>query len=47
MCPKKYEPSGIAKWSIDDRPREKLLRIGPENLSDAELLVSCHLNQFI
>ncbi len=38
MCPKKYEPSGIAKWSIDDRPREKLLRIGPENLSDAELL---------
>lgn len=28
----------ISKWSVQDRPREKLLRIGSANLSDAELL---------
>ncbi len=38
MCPRSYEPSGIAKWSADDRPREKLFRLGPDNLSDSELL---------
>ena len=38
MSPKSYKPSGIAKWSADDRPREKLFRLGPNNLSDSELL---------
>ena len=38
MCPKPYKPSGIAIWSPDDRPREKLLRLGPKHLSDSELL---------
>ena len=28
----------IAKWAEDDRPREKLERLGPQALSDAELL---------
>lgn len=28
----------INKWSLDDRPREKLERLGPSALSDAELL---------
>lgn len=28
----------IADWPEDDRPREKLLRLGPDALSDAELL---------
>lgn len=28
----------IKDWPADDRPREKLLRIGPQALSDAELL---------
>jgi len=28
----------IKQWAKDDRPREKLLRIGAENLSDSELL---------
>ena len=28
----------IARWSEDDRPREKLERLGPQALSDAELL---------
>ncbi|GAB4183028.1 MAG: DNA repair protein RadC [Geothermobacteraceae bacterium] len=28
----------IKNWPEDERPREKLLRRGPENLSDAELL---------
>ena len=28
----------ITSWSEDDRPREKLIRIGAENLSNAELL---------
>ena len=38
MPSKTHKPSGIAIWSKDDRPREKLLRLGPKNLSDAELL---------
>ncbi len=28
----------ISEWPEDERPREKLIRFGPENLSDAELL---------
>jgi DNA repair protein RadC len=28
----------IPDWPADERPREKLIRFGPENLSDAELL---------
>lgn len=28
----------IPEWPEDERPREKLIRFGPENLSDAELL---------
>ena len=28
----------IARWAEDDRPREKLERLGPQALSDAELL---------
>ena len=28
----------IKQWSEEDRPREKLLRLGARNLSDAELL---------
>ena len=28
----------INQWAEEDRPREKLMRIGAENLSDAELL---------
>ncbi|RMF43073.1 MAG: hypothetical protein D6751_10950, partial [Deltaproteobacteria bacterium] len=28
----------IKNWPEDERPREKLLRRGPESLSDAELL---------
>jgi DNA repair protein RadC len=28
----------IPEWPPDERPREKLIRLGPENLSDAELL---------
>ena len=28
----------IPEWPKDERPREKLIRFGPENLSDAELL---------
>lgn len=28
----------IANWSEDDRPRERLERLGPQALSDAELL---------
>jgi DNA repair protein RadC len=28
----------ISEWPADERPREKLIRFGPENLSDAELL---------
>ena len=28
----------ITDWPIDERPREKLLKRGPQSLSDAELL---------
>jgi len=28
----------IPEWPADERPREKLIRFGPENLSEAELL---------
>ena len=28
----------LLAWPLDDRPREKLLRLGPEALTDAELL---------
>lgn len=34
----KYIPSGIKSWSEQDRPREKLLVLGRESLTDAELL---------
>ena len=30
--------SGINTWSTEDRPREKLLKKGPQALTDAELL---------
>ena len=35
--PKKY-PLSIRNWPEDDRPREKLLKFGEQNLSNAELL---------
>jgi DNA repair protein RadC len=35
---KKKYPQAIANWPSEERPREKLLRKGPESLSDAELL---------
>ena len=31
-------PQSIKDWPEDDRPREKLVKLGPENLSSAELL---------
>lgn len=31
-------PQTIKDWPEDDRPREKLIKFGPENLSSAELL---------
>jgi DNA repair protein RadC len=31
-------PRTIKEWPVDDRPRERLLKHGPECLSDAELL---------
>jgi DNA repair protein RadC len=31
-------PGGIKEWPEDERPREKLLKHGPETLTDAELL---------
>ncbi len=36
----KYSPTplNIKSWAEDDRPREKMLRRGKQNLSDAELL---------
>ena len=30
-------PGGIKQWPEDERPREKLLKRGPEALTDAEL----------
>jgi len=35
---KKFRLSGIKSWPADDRPREKLLARGPQNLSNSELL---------
>ena len=32
------KPSGIAKWSADERPRERLLSRGAHALTDAELI---------
>jgi len=37
MARKVYE-SAIANWPEDERPREKLLKFGPERLTNAELL---------
>ena len=31
-------PMPIREWSVDDRPREKLLKYGEHTLSNAELL---------
>lgn len=33
-----YETGTIKTWAEDDRPREKLLKIGASNLSDSELI---------
>ena len=33
-----YKSSPITNWAKDDRPREKLLKLGPGALSDAELI---------
>lgn len=33
-----YKNLTIKNWAVEDRPREKLLKIGVENLSDAEIL---------
>ena len=33
--------TGIAAWTQDDRPRERLLRLGAQNLSTSELLAIC------
>lgn len=33
-----HKPSGIAKWSVDERPRERLLSRGAHALTDAELV---------
>ena len=38
MKSKNHKPSGIATWAEDDRPREKLFRLGAKHLSDSELL---------
>ncbi len=35
---KKYKSKGIVSWPATERPREKLLQLGPEALSDGELL---------
>jgi len=35
---KDRKPSGIKSWPVDDRPRERLLRRGPQALTDAELI---------
>ncbi|MXV50438.1 hypothetical protein GS399_05585 [Pedobacter sp. HMF7647] len=37
-CSEEGQPSGIKSWPVSERPREKLVQHGPENLSDAELL---------
>lgn len=35
---KNKKSSGISKWPVDDRPREKLLKKGARSLSNSELL---------
>ena len=32
------EKLNINQWAEEDRPREKLMRMGPESLTNAELL---------
>lgn len=32
------KPMSIREWPVDDRPREKLLRLGPQALTEAELI---------
>jgi DNA repair protein RadC len=34
----KRTPSGISNWPEDERPRERLLNLGPHALTDAELM---------
>ena len=34
----KYERRSIKEWPVSERPREKLIKLGPEGLSDGELL---------
>lgn len=34
----KFERQAIKDWPVSERPREKLLHLGPEGLSDGELL---------
>ncbi len=34
----KAESKGIVSWPEGERPRERLLRLGPQALTDAELL---------
>lgn len=31
-------PQTIKSWPVDERPRERLIKFGPENLSDAQVL---------
>lgn len=38
VCPPRFGSLPINTWAEDDRPREKLARIGADNLSNAELL---------
>jgi len=38
MPPSPQNPSPIKSWSIDDRPREKMLAKGRQSLTDSELL---------
>ena len=35
---KKVEKLSITNWALEDRPREKLERLGADSLSNAELL---------
>jgi len=36
--PQNYTRQAIKHWPESERPREKLLQVGPERLSDGELL---------
>lgn len=38
------EKQSIKEWAVDDRPREKLISKGPQNLSNSELLAILILN---